>query len=414
MREELRCRLCGVSVPAAPVHVCEECFGPLEVVYDEVDVASSLSRDAIRERPANMWRYRELLPLRGEPRVGLEVGFTPLQRAPRLGNALGIEELWIKNDAVNHPTLSFKDRVVAVAVNRAVELGLGVVGCASTGNLANATAAQAAAAGLPAWIFIPEDLEREKIIATAVYGPNLVRIRGSYDDVNRLCAEVADRFAWGIVNVNLRPYYGEGSKTVGFELVEQLDWQPPANVVAPMAGGALLSKLRKAFLELEQYDLAPGAAATRLFGAQAAGCAPIVEALHRGDVRVRPVKADTIARSLAIGNPADGPFAIEAMRESGGWGEAVSDAEIVDGIHLLARHEGIFAETAGGVTVAVARRLARQRRLRTDGPTVLCITGNGLKTPDAASDPLDFGPVIEARLSAVAELVESRVSAAAP
>ena len=408
----LRCRLCGESVPAAPVHVCEACFGPLEVVYDDAAIAASLSRETIAARPPNLWRYRELLPLNGEPRVGHDVGFTPLLPAPSLGRALGIEDLWIKNDAANSPTLSFKDRVVAVAVNRALEFDLPAVGCASTGNLANAVAARAASAGLPAWIFIPEDLEREKIIATAVYAPRLVRIRGVYDDVNRLCAEVADRWGWGIVNVNLRPYYAEGSKTVGFEIVEQLGWRPAANVVAPMAGGSLLTKLRKAFLDLERFGLAPGASRTRVFGAQAAGCAPIVEALHRGETHVRPVRPNTIARSLAIGNPADGPFAIQAIRESGGWAEAVTDAEIVEGIRLLARHEGIFTETAGGVTVAVARKLAAQGRLAADGPTVLCITGNGLKTPDAVSAELDIGPVIDARLADVARLVEGPPAAA--
>lgn len=409
----LRCRLCGETVPAAPVHVCEACFGPLEVVYDDDAIAASLTREAVAARPPNLWRYRELLPLDGEPRVGHDVGFTPLLPAPSLGEALGIADLWIKNDAANSPTLSFKDRVVAVAVNRALEFDLPAVGCASTGNLANAVAARAAGAGLPAWIFIPEDLEREKIIATAVYGPRLVRVRGVYDDVNRLCAEVADRWGWGIVNVNLRPYYAEGSKTVGYEIVEQLGWTPAANVVAPMAGGSLLTKLRKAFLELERFGLAPGASRTRVFGAQAAGCAPIVEALHRGETHVRPVRPATIARSLAIGNPADGPFAIQAIRESGGWAEAVTDAEIVEGIRLLAEHEGIFTETAGGVTVAVARKLAAQALLAADGPTVLCITGNGLKTPDAVSGELDTGPVIDARLADVARLVEDSPAAAA-
>jgi threonine synthase len=393
------------------VHVCEECFGPLEVTYDEDRQKASLSRTAIETRPQNLWRYRELLPLDGEPRVGRDVGFTPLVRAPRLGQAIGIDDLWIKNDAVNHPTLSFKDRVVAVAINRALEFGLSAVGCASTGNLANAVAAQAAAAELPAWIFIPEDLEPEKVIATAVYGPHLVRVRGVYDDVNRLCAEVADRWSWGIVNVNLRAYYSEGSKTVGFELVEQLDWNPPANVIAPMAGGSLLTKLRKAFLELDRFGLAPGAARTRVFGAQAAGCAPIVEALHRGDRAVQPVRPHTIARSLAIGNPADGPFAIEAMRESGGWAESVTDDELVEAIQLLARTEGIFTETAGGVTVAAARKLAQQRRLA-DGPTVLCITGNGLKTPGAVAPALTEAPVIAANLKEVAALVSAAATVA--
>lgn len=408
----LRCRICGHEVDAAPVHVCEECFGPLEVVYDADHQAAKLSHLAIEMRPQNLWRYRELLPLDGEPRVGRDVGFTPLIPAPRLGRALGIDELWIKNDAVSHPTLSFKDRVVAVAINRALEFGMTAVGCASTGNLANAVAAQAAEAELPSWIFIPDDLEPEKVTATSVYAPRLVRVRGVYDDVNRLCSEVADRWGWGIVNVNLRPYYSEGSKTVGFELVEQLDWTPPANVVAPMAGGSLLTKLRKAFLELERFGLAPGAQRTRVFGAQAAGCAPIVEALHRGERQVRPVRPRTIARSLAIGNPADGPFALEAIRQSGGWAEAVQDDEIVAAIGLLARTEGIFTETAGGVTVAVARKLAEQRRLG-DGPTVICITGNGLKTPAAVAPVLEAAPVIAANLKEVVELVSAAMPVAA-
>jgi threonine synthase len=387
------------------VHVCEFCFGPLEVVYEESQVAG-LTRQVIAGRAPDMWRYRELLPLVSEPSIDLHTGFTPLLRAPRLADALGIDELWIKNDAVNHPTLSFKDRVVSVAINRAIEFGLPVIGCASTGNLANAVAAQAAAAGIPAWIFIPFDLERQKVLATAVYAPRLVRVRGVYDDVNRLCAEVADRYGWGFVNVNLRPFYSEGSKTVGFEIVEQLGWTPPAQIVAPMAGGSLVTKIRKGLLELDRFGLTDGAANTRIFGAQAAGCAPIIGALHRGERIVRPVRPDTIARSLAIGNPADGPFAIETMRDSGGWGEAVSDAEIVDGIRLLARTEGIFTETAGGVTVAATRRLAAQGRLDRRGATVLVITGNGLKTPDAIEGALEYGDLIDARLAEVAELVQ--------
>lgn len=402
----LRCRGCGAEREAGPVHVCEFCFGPLEVVYESARVAG-LTRESIAGRAPDMWRYRELLPLASEPSIDLHTGFTPLLRAPRLADALGIDDLWIKNDAVNHPTLSFKDRVVSVAINRAIEFGLPVLGCASTGNLANAVAAQAAAAGIPAWIFIPFDLERQKVLATAVYAPRLVRVRGVYDDVNRLCAEVADRYGWGFVNVNLRPFYSEGSKTVGFEIVEQLGWTPPAQIVAPMAGGSLVTKIRKGLLELDRFGLTDLAANTRIFGAQAAGCAPIIGALHRGDRAVRPVRPDTIARSLAIGNPADGPFAIEAMRDSGGWGEAVSDAEIVDGIRLLARTEGIFTETAGGVTVAAARRLAAQGRLDRKGATVLVITGNGLKTPDAIEGALEDGDLIDARLADVAELVQS-------
>lgn len=402
----LRCRLCGEAVAAGPVHVCEYCFGPLEVVYDDGANGRRITRERIAARPPDLWRYRELLPADGEPRVGRGVGFTPLVPAPRLGARLGIENLWLKNDGANHPTLSFKDRVVATALQQALAFGLSTVGCASTGNLANAVAAQAAAAGLDAWIFIPEDLEREKIVATAVYGPRLVRIRGVYDDVNRLCAEVADRYGWGIVNVNLRPYYSEGSKTMAFEIAEQLDWRAPGGVVAPMAGGSLITKLQKGFRELESAGLIRGADAVRCFGAQAAGCAPIVEALHRGDTQVRPVRPDTIARSLAIGNPADGPFALQTIRSSGGWAEAVTDGEITQAITLLAETEGVFTETAGGVTVAAARRLAAAGRLPDDGATVLCITGNGLKTPDAVSAALDLGPVIEPRLAAVGELVE--------
>lgn len=392
----------------APVHVCEFCFGPLEIAYDKEEIARSVSREAIEARPQTLWRYKELLPLNEEPKIGLAVGFTPLLPAPRLADAIGVEELWIKNDSVSYPTLSFKDRVVAIAINKAVEFGLTAVGCASTGNLANAVAAQAALAGLEAWIFIPENLEREKIVATAVYGPRLVRVRGVYDDVNRLCAEVADRFGWGLVNVNLRPFYSEGSKTVGYEIAEQLGWRAPAQVIAPMAGGSLVTKLRKAFVELETYGLIEGGSQTRVFGAQAGGCAPIIEALHRNDEMVSPVRPDTIAKSLAIGNPADGPFAIQAMKSSGGWGESVTDAEIVAGIRLLAQTEGIFTETAGGVTVAVAKKLAQQGKLGAKGPTVLCITGNGLKTPDAVSGDLDFGPVINAKLSEVADLAEAR------
>ncbi|MBI4521884.1 MAG: threonine synthase [Gemmatimonadetes bacterium] len=412
VEQRLRCRLCGEEVAAGPFHVCEYCFGPLEVMYDKGEPGRPrLTRERIAARPPDLWRYRELLPITEEPRVGHGVGFTPLVPAPRLGERLGIDDLWLKNDGACHPTLSFKDRVVAVAIQKALEFGMTTVGCASTGNLANAVAAHAAAAGLQAWIFIPQDLEREKIVATAVYAPRLVRIRGVYDDVNRLCAEVADRYGWGIVNVNLRPYYAEGSKTVAFEIAEQLGWRAPGSVVAPMAGGSLLTKLHKGFAEMESLGLAPGGGRVRCFGAQAAGCAPIVEAFHRGDTQVRPVRPNTIARSLAIGNPADGPFALEAMRKSGGWAESASDPEIADAIQLLAEREGIFTETAGGTVVAAARKLAAAGRFQGAGPTVLCITGNGLKTPDAVSGRLDSGPVIDPRLAQVADLLDSRSKA---
>ncbi len=404
----LRCRICGTETEAGPHHVCEECFGPLEVVYDLERLRGRLTRERIASRPTDLWRYRELLPVAEEPTRGLGVGWTPLLRAPRLGAALGIDDLWIKVDSSNHPTQSFKDRVVAVALQRAGEFGMDVVGCASTGNLANAVAAQAATAGLRAWIFIPEDLEVEKIVATGVHGARVVRVRGVYDDVNRLCAEVADRFGWGIVNVNLRAYYSEGSKSMGYEIAEQLGWTLPANVVVPMAGGSLITKVRKSFRELMKTGLVEEGPEPRMFGAQASGCAPIVNAVQAGERQVRPIqKPNTIARSLAIGNPADGLFAVETIQETGGWGEAVSDPEIVDGIGLLATLDGVFTETAGGVTVSAAARLVRDGRLRRDGPTVLCITGNGLKTPDAARGTFRLEDPIQPRLAEVERLAAS-------
>ena len=402
----LRCRICHTPVESGPVHVCEECFGPLEIVYDLDRVKGTLTRDMIAGRPTDVWRYVELLPIRSEPVVGRGVGWTPLLPAPRLGKALGIRDLWIKVDSSNHPTQSFKDRVVAVALQRAIEFGMTVVGCASTGNLANSVAAQSASAGLDAWIFIPEDLEAEKIVATGVHGVRLVRIKGVYDDVNRLCAEVADRFSWGIVNVNLRAYYSEGSKTMGFEIAEQLGWKTPANIIAPMAGGSLITKLRKAFKELTTVGLIEPAPEPRFFGAQAAGCSPITTAMQEGTDRIRPVKEPrTIARSLAIGNPADGTFAVETMRETGGWGEGVSDPEIIEGIRLLATLEGVFTETAGGVAVAATKRLAAAGRLSNEGPTILCVTGNGLKTSEAARSTFELSASIEPRLSEVERLV---------
>lgn len=406
-KDSLKCKICGNLVEAGLQHVCEECFGPLEVQYDLEEISRTLTREKIEGRYPDLFRYRELLPLEEKPRVGKGVGFTPLLPAPALGEAIGIQDLWIKCDSSGHPTQSFKDRVVAVAINRAIEFGLDVVGCASTGNLANAVAAQAAAAGLEAWIFVPADLEAEKILATAVHGPRLVRIEGTYDDVNRLCAEVADDFGWGIVNVNLRPYYSEGSKSMAFEIAEQLGWAVPRNVVAPMAGGSLITKLQKGFIELDEVGIIEGGHDVSLYGAQAEGCAPIIHALHEDLDRIRPVQEpDTIAKSLAIGNPADGPFAVKTMKETGGWGETVTDDEIREGMYLLGRTEGIFTETAGGVTVATAAKLAEQGRIEQDGPTVLCITGNGLKTPDPVRVVVDFGSAIEPRLSEVERLRE--------
>jgi threonine synthase len=345
------------------------------------------------------------LPFDGDPRLSRDTGFTPLVEAPALAARLGVARAWIKNDAVSHPSLSFKDRVVATAINAAAAFKLDTLGCASTGNLANAVAAQAARAGFPAWVFIPHDLETGKIVGTSVYGARLVRVRGTYDDVNRLCAQVADRFAWGIVNVNLRSYYGEGSKTFAFEIVEQLGWRLPTAVVAPMAGGSLVTKLRKGFAEFLRAGLVSGNI-PRLCGAQAAGCAPIVRLVERGGETIMPEIPHTIARSIAIGNPADGVYAARAIRETGGWAAAVSDVDLVAGIRLLAETTGIFTETAGGVTVAAALRLAETGHLTPDTEVVLCITGNGLKTVEALAGVLPEAPVIAPRLREVAALVE--------
>lgn len=399
----LRCRLCGTPAAAAPTAVCENCLGPLETIPP--DPSRLPTRDVIAARPQSVWRYREWLPFDGEPVLSLDTGFTPLVEAPRLATRLGVARCWIKNDSVSHPSLSFKDRVVAMALNAAHAFGLSVVGCASTGNLANAVAAQAARAGLDAWIFIPESLERGKIAATQVFAPNLVRVRGNYDDVNRLCALVADHFGWGIVNVNLRAYYGEGSKTIAFEIAEQLGWRLPTAVVAPMAGGSLISKLHRGFREFLDAGIVEGNA-PRLFGAQAAGCAPIVSMVHEGRDEVRPVVPDTVARSIAIGNPADGRFARRAIVDSGGWAAAVGERELIDGITRLAADTGIFTETAGGVTVSAALALARDGRFTPDDEVVLCITGNGLKTLEPLLPVLPESPVIDPKLREVRALVE--------
>jgi threonine synthase len=401
----LVCRLCGEPADAQPVATCEHCLGPLEPVY--APGRRLPTRAEIEARPRSIWRYAEWLPILGEPVVSLDTGFTPLFEAPALARALGVRRAWVKNDAVSHPTLSFKDRVVAVALNAAQGFGLTTVGCASTGNLANSVAAHAARAGLESWIFIPHDLEVGKVVGTAVYGPNLVRVQGTYDDVNRLCAQVADRFGWGIVNVNLRSYYGEGSKTVAYEIVEQLGWRTPDAVVAPMAGGSLLTKIDKGFRDFAKAGLADGAP-PRIYGAQAAGCSPIVDLVQRGGETIQPVIPDTIARSIAIGNPADGRFAAAAIRSSGGAAAAVTDEELVAGIRLLAETTGVFTETAGGVTVASALKLAREGKLGPTDELVLCITGNGLKTVEALQPALPAAPVIPPRLGAVAALVEAR------
>lgn len=406
----LRCRECGQTLAVAPRYVCEFCFGPLEVDYDYDAVAGVLSgasgRERIAARSFDMWRYRELLPLDGAPTVGLDVGGTPLVRAERLGRALGLDELWVKNDAVNHPTLSFKDRVVAVALSKAREFGYDTVACASTGNLANAVAAHAASAGLRAFVFIPDDLERGKVLGTAIYGATVVPIRGTYDDVNRLCSEVADKHGWGFVNVTLRSFYAEGSKSLGFEVQEQLGWRQPQNVVVPMASGSLLTKIARSFGEFARLGLVDAPTTPpRYFGAQAAGCGPISEAVLAGREAIRPVKTPhTIARSLAIGNPADGYYAAKTIRASGGHAAAVSDEEIVAAMRLLAETEGIFTETAGGVTLASCKRLIEEGRIARGEPTVVCITGNGLKTQEAV--PYELPPGIAPTLSAFEQFIQ--------
>lgn len=403
----LKCRLCGKTYPKEPINFCTEDFGPLEVDYDYEAIARSLRRQDVERRPLTMWRYRELLPLDGEPTVGQFVGGTPLLPAPRLAEALGVRRLWIKNDAVNFPTLSFKDRVVAVALSKAREFGFDTVGCASTGNLANSVAANAAAAGMTAYILVPAEIEQAKIVGTTIYGAHLVRVEGTYDQVNRLCTQIAFKYGWGLVNINLRPFYAEGSKSLGYEIAEQLGWRLPEHVVVPMAGGSLIGKIHKAFQELQQLGwVAPQRC--RVHGAQASGCAPISTAVKNGWDTHRPVKTpQTIARSLAIGDPADGYFAIRVIRQTGGWAEDVSDQEIAEAMALLAETEGVFAETAGGVTTAVARKLIEQGRIPRDEEIVLCITGNGLKTQEALNGVLAEAPVIAPRLEEFERLLKN-------
>jgi len=401
----LKCRLCGKAFPKEPLNFCTEDFGPLEVDYDYEAIAEALSRSKIELRTFNMWRYRELLPIDGEPTVGPQVGGTPLVPAKRLAEELGVKKLWLKNDAVNFPTLSFKDRVVSVALSKAREFGFTTVGCASTGNLANSVAANSAAAGLQSYIFVPADLERAKILGTSIFGAKVIGVHGTYDQVNRLCTQVAFKYGWGFVNINLRPFYAEGSKTVGFEIAEQLGWRTPQHVVCPMAGGSLICKIQKAFQELHKCGLIADPTC-KIYGAQPAGCNPISNAVKNGWETHRPVrKPNTIAKSLAIGDPADGYFACKVIRESGGWAEDVTDAEIADSMALLGRTEGIFAETAGGVTLAVTRKLLDQGRLPRDEEIVLCITGNGLKTQDAVAGILEEPAIINPALEEFEPLV---------
>ena len=380
----LKCRECGREYPLTATHVCEFDFGPLEVAYDYDRIKKSLTKAAIEARPKSMWRYRELLPIASEPTVGRQVGFTPLLKADRLAKKLGIRELWIKNDAVNYPTLSFKDRVVSVALSRAKELGFETVACASTGNLANSVAANAASAGLKSYVFIPSDLEHGKILNSLIYGANVIGIKGHYDEVNRLCAEIAGKFGWAFVNVNMRPYYAEGSKSMAYEIAEQLGWRAPQHTIIPMASGSLLTKIHKGYQELVKVGLI-AESHPKIYGAQAAGCSPISTAQKAGLDFFKPVKPDTIAKSLAIGTPADGFYALKVMRETQAAAEDVTDDEIRDAIKLLAETEGIFAETAGGVTVGVAQKLIACGKIPREDSAVICVTGNGLKTLDAVN-----------------------------
>jgi threonine synthase len=409
---QLRCRECGKTWQNSPRSFCEDCFSPIEVSYDYDALKKTVRRKDLASRDFNMWRYSELLPLSTDFLPASAVGGTPLVASRKLASQWGLKELYFKNDAVCFPSLSFKDRVVATALAAARRFGFETVGCSSTGNLANAVAAQAAQQGFDACVFIPADLEPAKVLNTAVYGARIVRINGNYDQVNRLCSQIADRFQWGLVNVNLRPYYSEGSKTHGYEIAEQLGWRLPDNVVVPMAGGSLIGKIAKAFRELVTLGWVE-AKPVKFFGAQATGCSPISDGVKRNLQRFEPQKPHTIARSLAIGNPADGPYAIKLIRESGGWAEDVSDSEIIAAIKLLAESEGIFTETAGGVTTGVTQKLIAQNRIKPHETTVVCITGNGLKTTDAIAAEFPATEVIAPRLDAFEAYLEAQLGTTA-
>ncbi len=393
----LRCRECSREYPLAPRHVCEFCFGPLEVTYDYEAIRKAISRERIARGPASLWRYADLLPVDEEYRVDLGAGFTPLLHAKNLGRRLGLNHLYLKNDTVN-PTWSFKDRVVAVAATKAREFGFSTLACASTGNLANSVAAHAARAGMEAYVFIPADLEVGKVLGSAVYAPTLVAVNGNYDQVNRLCAELGERNGWAFVNINVRPYYSEGSRTLAFEVAEQLGWRAPDHCVVPIASGSLFTKIYKGFIELAKVGLIEEPR-VRMSGAQAAGCSPVATAWAQGSMNFRPVKPNTIAKSLAIGNPADGYYALVQLKQTGGACPAVTDEEVIEGMKLLAETEGIFAETAGGVTIAALKRLAEAGQIHPDELTVAFITGAGLKTQEAVQghlvEPLHIEPTVE-------------------
>jgi len=409
----LKCRECGRVYPKEVINVCEYCFGSIEVDYDYEAIRRTVTRQAVQGRAPSLWRYRELLPIEGEPTVGSHSGFTPLVRAQRLAEVLGVEELYLKDDSVSHPTLSFKDRVVSVALTRAKEFGFETVACASTGNLANAVSAHAARAGLRCLVFIPADLEIGKVVASLVYHPTVVAVEGTYDDVNRLCAELSAKYPWAFVNVNIRPYYAEGSKTYGFEIAEQLGWRTPAHIVIPAASGSLITKIAKAFKEFALLGWIPQAP-VKLYAAQAFGCAPIATAIRERSDIVKPVKPKTIAKSLAIGNPADGYYATKAVLDSGGWADEASDEEIVEAMKLLAETEGVFTETAGGVTLAVAKKLIEAGTIPRDESIVICITGNGLKTQEPLANRLGQAVRIKPSLASFESNLAEQLSHLSP
>lgn len=403
--KSLKCKECGAEYELKALHVCELCFGPLEVTYDYSALRSTVTRETIQAGPNSIWRYRKFLPVASENPIDVGTGMTPLVRSHRLARRLGLNKLYIKNDAVNMPTLSFKDRVVSVALTRARELGFTTVSCASTGNLANSTAAIAAHAGLDCCVFIPADLEAGKILGSLIYSPTLMAVKGNYDQVNRLCSEVANTHGWGFVNINLRPYYSEGSKTLGFEVAEQLGWELPDHIVAPLASGSLYTKIYKGFQEFVEVGLVEGKD-VRFSGAQAEGCSPIAQAYKEERDFIKPVKPNTIAKSLAIGNPADGIYAVELAKKTGGHIESVTDTEIIEGIKLLAETEGIFTETAGGTTIAVLKKLAEAGKINPDETTVVYITGNGLKTQEAVQGYIGEPLTIEAKLDSFERALE--------
>ncbi len=403
--KSLQCKECGTEYPIEPRTVCDNDFGPVEVAFDYDAMKHKVTRASIEAGPRSLWRYRDLLPIEGEPRVGLQSGFTPLVKADNLAKELGVKELYIKDDSSNYPTFSYKDRVVAVALTKAIEFGFDTVGCASTGNLAHAVAAHAAKAGLRAFVMIPHDLEEGKIIGSQVFGPRMIKIQGNYDDVNRLCSQIADKYNWAIVNVNLRPFYTEGAKTHGFEIAEQMGWQLPKHTIVPVAGGTILPKVWKAYREFIRLGLVKDNQ-PKLYAAQAAGCDPVVQAIQQGLDLFKPQKPNTIAKSIAIGNPADGYYVIQVVNESGGYGASASDDQIIEATKLLAQTEGIFTEPAGGTTLACAIKLIDDGRIPRDEPICICITGNGLKTLEVMQGQFTAAPAIPAKLAEFDKLVE--------